>query len=201
MQKTASTGFMEIIAQRAAPGILIFNLQSKLVYVNPEAHTILSSSNRPTSSKQNGHHFIPQEIHQLCNRLKQRLKTTDNNGRMDSSVSAVTVRHSPPIIYALRGMFFQDHEQIGNHGAKFFMVIIEKFSHARGMDLSKAKELFHLSSREIEVAKLVLRGYSNKDMAEKLFVSEYTIKDHLKHIMKKMGVATRAKIMSKIFQS
>jgi DNA-binding NarL/FixJ family response regulator len=69
------------------------------------------------------------------------------------------------------------------------------------MDLARAKELFHLSSREIEVAKLVLRGCSNKDMAEKLFVSEYTIKDHLKHIMKKMRVDTRAKIMSKIFQS
>jgi DNA-binding CsgD family transcriptional regulator len=200
MQKTASTGFMEIIAKRAAPGILIFNLQDKLVYMNPEAHTIFSSSTRPTYSNQNGYHFIPQEVYQICTRLKRRLKTT-NNGRTDSSVSAITVRHSPPMVYALRGMFFQDHEKAENHNAKFFMVIIEKFSHARGMDLARAKEVFHLSSREIEVAKLVLRGCSNKDMAEKLFVSEYTIKDHLKHIMKKMGVATRAKIMSKIFQS
>lgn len=191
---------MEIIAQRAAPGILIFNLQSKLVYMNSEAHTIFSSPARTSNSKQNGHPFVPQEVYELCNHLKRRLKIT-GNGRPDSSVSAITVRHSPPIVYALRGMFFQDHEQAGNHGAKFFMVIIEKFSHARGMDLARAKELFHLSSRELEVAKLVLRGCSNKDMAEKLFVSEYTIKDHLKHIMKKMGVATRAKIMSKIFQS
>jgi len=200
MQKTASIGFMEIIVKRAVPGILIFNLQSKLVYMNPEAHTIFSSSTRSSNSKQNGHHFIPQEVYQLCNHLKRRLKTTDN-GRTDSSVSAITVRDSPPIVYSLRGMFFQDHEQAGNHGAKFFMVIIEKFSHERRMDLARAKQIFHLSSREIEVAKLLIRGCSNKDMAEKLFVCEYTIKDHLKHIMKKMGVATRAKIMSKIFQS
>ena len=190
---------MEIIAKRAAPGILIFNLQNKLVYMNPEAHTILSSS-RSSNGKQNGHYFVPREVYQLCNRLKRNLKTVGNR-RVNSPVATITVHHSPPATYALRGMFFQDHEQLGNHGIKFFMVIIEKFSHIRGMDLAKAKELFHLSRRETEVAKLVLRGCSNKDMAEKLFVSEYTIKDHLKHIMKKMGVATRAKIMSKIFQS
>jgi DNA-binding CsgD family transcriptional regulator len=199
MQRAASRGFMEIIAKRAAPGILIFNLQSKLVYMNPEAHAILTTANRPSNSKQNGHPFIPREVYQVCNRLKQRLKTTDN-GHADSSVAAIAVHHSPPVIYALRGFFFPDHEQFGNHGVKF-MVIVEKFSQLRGMDLAKAKELFRLSRREIEVAKLVLRGCSNKDMAEKLFVSEYTIKDHLKHIMKKMGVATRAKIMSKIFQA
>ena len=190
---------MKIIAQRAAPGILIFNLQNKLVYMNPEAHTILTAPNRSSNTNQNGHHFIPREVYQICNRLKQRLKTT-GNGHANSSVAAIAVHHSPPAIYALRGIFFSDHEQFGSHGVKF-MVIIEKFSHLRGMDLAKAKELFRLSRREIEVAKLVLRGCSNKDMAEKLFVSEYTIKDHLKHIMKKMGVATRAKIMSKIFQS
>jgi DNA-binding CsgD family transcriptional regulator len=199
MQKAAGRGFMEIIAKRAAPGILIFNLQKKLVYMNPEAHTILSGSSRSSTVKQNGSPFIPPAVYRLCNSLKRSLKTTDN-GRMNP-VATITVHHSRPTIYALRGMFFQDHEQSGNHRVKFFMVIIEKFSQLRGMDLAQAKEIFHLSRRETEVAKLVLRGCSNKDMAERLFVSEYTIKDHLKHIMKKMGVATRAKIMSKIFQS
>ncbi len=200
MQKTASRDFMEIIAKRAAPGILIFNLQNKLVYMNPEAHTILSSSTRSPGSKQSSHRLIPREVYHLCNRLKQRLKKAGKS-QINSAISMTTVRHSPPMIYALRGMFFHDYQQAGKQGVKFLMVIIEKFSHLRGMDLEKAKGLFHLSRREIEVAKLVLRGCSNKDMAEKLFVSEYTIKDHLKHIMKKMGVATRTMIMSKIFQS
>jgi DNA-binding CsgD family transcriptional regulator len=200
MQKTASKSFMEIIAKRAAPGILIFNLQNKLVYISPEAHTILSPSTRSHASKLSSHHLIPREAYRLCNSLKQGLKAA-GNGQIQSSVSTITLRHSPPMIYALRAMIFHDHRQAGNDGVKFLMVIIEKFAHLRGMDLDKTKEHFHLSRREIDVAKLILRGCSNKDMAEKLFVSEYTIKDHLKHIMKKMGVSTRTKIMSKIFQS
>jgi DNA-binding NarL/FixJ family response regulator len=48
-----------------------------------------------------------------------------------------------------------------------------------------------LSGREIEVLTLVAAGYSNRDIAERLFISTKTASVHVSHILDKLGVATR----------
>lgn len=52
-----------------------------------------------------------------------------------------------------------------------------------------------LSNREAEVAELVTRGLSNKEVANQLFVTEKTVKFHLTNIYKKMNVKSRAQLI------
>jgi DNA-binding NarL/FixJ family response regulator len=49
----------------------------------------------------------------------------------------------------------------------------------------------NLSPRELEVLGLVVEGLSNQEMAQKLFVSNDTIKSHMRHIMEKLLVSDR----------
>jgi DNA-binding NarL/FixJ family response regulator len=51
-----------------------------------------------------------------------------------------------------------------------------------------------LSTREREVAALVAQGYKNKQMAEKMFISEQTVKNHLHNIFDKLGVSSRQEL-------
>jgi len=62
----------------------------------------------------------------------------------------------------------------------------------------KASEL--LSEREAEVLKLVTSGMSNKEIAEKLFLSQRTIKAHLTNIFNKLNVASRSEAIVKGLQ-
>lgn len=55
-------------------------------------------------------------------------------------------------------------------------------------------EKYAITSREKEVMMLVLEGNSNPVIAQKLFVSENTIKFHMKNILKKTGVQNRAEL-------
>jgi DNA-binding NarL/FixJ family response regulator len=48
-----------------------------------------------------------------------------------------------------------------------------------------------LSEREIEVLRCVAAGNRNRDIAERLFIAEETVKVHLKHIMEKLGASDR----------
>ncbi|WP_299028954.1 response regulator transcription factor [uncultured Thermanaerothrix sp.] len=48
-----------------------------------------------------------------------------------------------------------------------------------------------LSPREIEVLRLVAIGISNKEIAERLFISEGTVKNHLSNILSKLNVKDR----------
>ena len=52
-----------------------------------------------------------------------------------------------------------------------------------------------LSSREREVLFLMSRGYDNQSIAARLFLSEQTIKNHISHIYRKLGVKERIAAM------
>lgn len=49
----------------------------------------------------------------------------------------------------------------------------------------------NLTPRERDVYKLLVTGISNKAIAEKLFISEATVKTHIRHILHKLGAASR----------
>jgi DNA-binding NarL/FixJ family response regulator len=51
-----------------------------------------------------------------------------------------------------------------------------------------------LSPREVEVAQLVARGLTNKQIGETLFVSERTAENHVQHILVKLGFSNRSQI-------
>jgi DNA-binding NarL/FixJ family response regulator len=51
-----------------------------------------------------------------------------------------------------------------------------------------------LTRAEQGVAELVVEGLTNKQMAEQLFVSHYTIDSHLRSIFKKLGVSSRLEL-------
>jgi ATP/maltotriose-dependent transcriptional regulator MalT len=57
---------------------------------------------------------------------------------------------------------------------------------------------FDLSNREIEVLELISKGHTNIEIAEKLFVSQNTIKTHIKNIYSKLDVKNRIQALKKI---
>lgn len=54
-----------------------------------------------------------------------------------------------------------------------------------------------LTGRENEILACIIQGYSNKEIADKLFVSENTVKKHLNNIYSKLGVSRRTQAISK----
>ncbi len=53
-----------------------------------------------------------------------------------------------------------------------------------------------LTSREIEILQQVAEGNRNRDIADRLFISEGTVKVHIKHIMEKLGAKDRTQAIT-----
>ena len=53
-----------------------------------------------------------------------------------------------------------------------------------------------LTGREVEVLQQIAGGNRNRDIAEKLFITEETVKVHIKHIMEKLGASDRTQAVA-----
>ena len=72
------------------------------------------------------------------------------------------------------------------------------FKVVRRSQTPRSREL--LSDRELEVLRLLARGQTTLRISESLYISENTVKTHIRHILAKMEVGNRAEAVSKALQ-
>lgn len=60
---------------------------------------------------------------------------------------------------------------------------------------SPSGRTYRLTGRQLEVISLVVNGYSNRDLANALGISEHTAKSHLANIFGKLGVHNRLELV------
>jgi DNA-binding CsgD family transcriptional regulator len=63
-----------------------------------------------------------------------------------------------------------------------------------GEDAARLRDRYGLTLREIEVIRLLLRGESNREIADRLNISEHTARHHTENVLGKLGVRSRAAI-------
>lgn len=62
------------------------------------------------------------------------------------------------------------------------------------VDTAKSKYIDNLTSREIEIVKLIGKGKSNKEIASELFLSEGTVKNYITNILSKLYLRDRTQV-------
>ncbi len=67
--------------------------------------------------------------------------------------------------------------------------VIEQFT--RMPRAAPPKELDELTSRELEIFRLIARGLSNGEIARELFISDTTVKTHVTHVLRKLNLRDR----------
>jgi len=57
-----------------------------------------------------------------------------------------------------------------------------------------------LTAREKDVLKYLVQGYSNREIAEKLYISVHTVKNHITNIFQKLGVTDRSQVIAMVYK-
>lgn len=60
--------------------------------------------------------------------------------------------------------------------------------------LAEAQAPIHLTPREAEIAHYVSLGESNKQIARRLGISDYTVRDHVSNLLRKAGASKRSRL-------
>ncbi len=61
-------------------------------------------------------------------------------------------------------------------------------------DVDELLARFGLTGRQVEVARLLGEGVSNEELAQRLGISPHTARNHTEHVMRKLGVGSRARV-------
>ena len=68
------------------------------------------------------------------------------------------------------------------------------------LHLGKSTILDILTSRELEVLQLLIKGNNNREIAEELYISAHTVKNHITKIFQKLNVSDRSQLMAMVYQ-
>lgn len=175
----ASEEILELVRSRSSPAVLILGMDNELLYSSQEALSLLEDTEN-----------IPEEVQRLCDEVKAQANGNGSDAAANGTCALLWRRGESP--YSLRA--FLIGAQSKDRPATHVMVLVEKVTEQHGLNLKKAKTRYGLSDREIEVVALVTQGLTNKEIGSRLILSEHTVKDHLKNIMRKMGATSRSEI-------
>ncbi|HKN86850.1 MAG TPA: LuxR C-terminal-related transcriptional regulator [Nitrospiraceae bacterium] len=186
---TELSGFAEL---REGPGILVLTLGGKLQYMNRRSCDFLRIINESACIRTSGS-LLPSAVTEICRQIQLR--------RPESAISDgehLEIRHvvgvpEQPVL--LRGVGLP-----GQDGDARVLIMMETVAR-RETSVRHAKERFQLTEREHSIVQRLARGWTNKEIAAELKITEPTVKAHIRHIMDKTKCTTRTGIVAQVLHA
>jgi len=180
--------------QLAATGVIFFNSRGQLLFMNHEAQTYIRQL-QPLSSKENGAYLIPEEIHTIVRELISHLKLCEH-AKDCESIQVEQLCFASDQRLLLRGLCIPDEPLDWNSR---FLVIMERLNqHKLEYPDAKIQQRYRLTDREQMIITYLMVGLTNKEIANRLNLSEHTIKDHFKRIMYKTKTTNRTGLLARM---
>jgi DNA-binding CsgD family transcriptional regulator len=203
--------FEDILQKRELPSLLVVEPTGRIIFASDEARRFLAET-APGGNGNGGNGtsrnfwVVPSQIVEFCLDVAKQQPATGRTAKSPipaghgqagakQTPRRAMLFHGPSVDYMVVAV------SLGRPGLstrrKFVFLVIQKIGKRKGLDLERLGQLYGLTKREQEVVARLVRGDCNKEIAASLHIHEYTVKDHLKHIMAKCEADSRLNIISK----
>lgn len=175
-----------IVAGLPCKGVIVVDCSLEAIYQDKNAATIISELNGGKEPSEPSFEPLPMAISRRCREILHHvdqgrateagqhhlcLRAPRSERKVEVHLRLITQRNRNPLL-----LICLDPDKY----ISFF---------------SKRSAIYGLTAREMQVVSLVSRGLKNKDIAETLYISKYTVENHLKSIYRKTGVMNRTSLI------
>lgn len=200
----------DILQKRELPGLFVVETNGKVIFASEEGHRFLVET--VSKVEQNGHGRNGQDQLDAGRKnvtLPESIRDFTREVCRQAQVDGVTSRQLP----TKRAILFQS--QVGRHyivmvlalaqrgsprRRRLVLLVVQRVGQRKNFNPERLGQIYGLTKREQEVVTQLVRGDSNKEIAASLHIQEYTVKDHLKHIMAKCQADSRVSVISKVLE-
>jgi DNA-binding CsgD family transcriptional regulator len=181
----------------AGPGIMLLTSSMRLLYKDRRAGELCQQIIRCQDGK-TAHGVLPSAVASLVDQIGKTLtvRTDPKDWEQIQLRRVVNTLHSSVLLCGT-ALIDQTNAQ------QQILIVISEVGIGAWQEnvIVQAKEKFHLTARETTVVRHLLKGWTNKEIANEMRLAEQTIKEHFKHISEKTSATTRTGIVMTIIHS
>jgi DNA-binding CsgD family transcriptional regulator len=186
--------------QRAGSGIVVLSSSMQLLHMNRQASELAKKINnieQMGSVAKSAHGVLPTALTELCGEIIKALHIrTEAKDWEQFELKRIAGDPNKPIL--LRGFGLPDRGGVQNAR---LVVTMEELGRKKTLNADHARDRFQLTNREQSVVEHLAKGWTNKEIANALQITEQTVKEHIKHIMRKTNASTRTGILVQVFNA
>ena len=183
-----------VLAARVGSGFLMLSLSIQLLHWDREAwelcRKITALSDDPATD------VLPSCVTEFAQEIVTLMKIRSNPKDWEQFQLRRVIKSDQDSIF-LSGIGLPG---LGRFDDSRVLIILEQIARRQNFTLESVKERFHFTDRETEVIGHLLKGWTNKEIANAIAISQLTVKEHIKHIMDKTRTSTRTGILVQILQ-
>jgi DNA-binding CsgD family transcriptional regulator len=205
----------DILQKRELPGIFVIDPAGKVVFASEEGRRFLVESvskveqhgvhqnGQNGQNGQAGHDsgqkitLLPDSIRNFAREVCKPFSANGSNRKLPTKRAILF--HSPMgHYYIVMAMPLARSGTSTRRG--LVLMVVQRVGQRKNFNPERLGQVYGLTRREQEVVAQLVRGDSNKEIAASLHIQEYTVKDHLKHIMAKCQADSRVSVISKVLE-
>jgi DNA-binding CsgD family transcriptional regulator len=181
------------IEKHSSVGMMLLDEKLQVIHINQKAEELFSTLDGPGAGGPGRERMLSQLI-ENCRQIKAGMKGSPSGYRAIPRKRTISGFNHTGFAVTFKAL---DHES-GAENELLFMICIEELLSPLHLPSRNLMDSYQLSKREIEVAGLLFSGLKNAQIADKLFISEITVKKHLQNIYHKVGVNNRTSLVNKM---
>ena len=180
----------EIATKRVGPGVLFLTSSLELIYQDQHSLHLCAVINHAQGMK-TARGLLPPAVLDVCSKAAQLMKTAKKSVHaQDLQVRQVVPHPDTPVLIWGIGLPDPNHPDEGR-----ILVLMEESQRHPAALLRAAQRRFMLTDRDTEVLQHLLKGWTNKEIANAMHIGEQAVKEHIRKLMNKTRSRTRAALV------
>jgi DNA-binding CsgD family transcriptional regulator len=180
----------DVAEEADGQGLLIFSTSLRVLYRDHHAWNLCNLINQLEHDKP-AKGILPAKVFEACLEIAKELQSASST--IDSSqlqARAVLGNLQKQVFVLAIGL-----PDSCDPKESRILVILEEAGHRSRVIVRAAQRRFRFSEKETLVVQHLLKGWTNKEIANEVRVTEQTIKEHVKNVMRKTSTETRTGII------
>jgi DNA-binding CsgD family transcriptional regulator len=195
-EQPSATACEEIVAQRKGPGMLFLTSTLQLIYMDQHSQHLCGILNQAQTRKAT-RGLLPPVVLDVCTKLVLLMKKAGMSAQAQDFHLRQLVAHpeTPVLVWGIGVTDPNDSAQ------SHILVLLEESRRQPMALLRAAQRRFRLTERDTEVLRHLLKGWTNKEIANAMQVCEQTVKERIRTLMTRTRSTTRSAVLMATFSA